>query len=284
MTTIAKPLKQPGIEYDSKFKHSDLDRVKLAQMCNNGTTKKCPVFTGAEGIEGLLYVEEHFRSVAPVTRSPNQFDRAIKAFYLKYCNMTAKDATFEYLYLVCRPTKVQLRDHSNRIELLVRYSNTLPGLLPDMNNDQVKQMIFDQHPEMWRKFYIQSGKSLETDLLADIVQFMSNKKGFADDDNKKKCKRQQENGNCNKKNKKQKHNQQKGGNRQGDGDKGEWDTYHGVPNSAPCPKHGSHHTSEECKHNPFKRLAQKEKGKQSQYSGRQKQQGQHEGRRYQGPG
>eukprot|EP00957_Ditylum_brightwellii_P102873 7839766-Ditylum_brightwellii.AAC.1 len=35
------------------------------QMYDNGTTKtkKCPVFTGAEGIEGLLYVEEHFRSV-----------------------------------------------------------------------------------------------------------------------------------------------------------------------------------------------------------------------------
>eukprot|EP00957_Ditylum_brightwellii_P111601 8512270-Ditylum_brightwellii.AAC.1 len=35
-------------------------------MYDNGTTKtkKCPVFIGAEGIEGFLYVDEHFRSVA----------------------------------------------------------------------------------------------------------------------------------------------------------------------------------------------------------------------------
>eukprot|EP00957_Ditylum_brightwellii_P114730 8748579-Ditylum_brightwellii.AAC.1 len=60
MTTIAKPLKQPCIEYEMRFKHSDLERVNLSQQYNNRTTKtkKCPVFTGAEGIEGLLYVEE----------------------------------------------------------------------------------------------------------------------------------------------------------------------------------------------------------------------------------
>eukprot|EP00957_Ditylum_brightwellii_P194759 14835458-Ditylum_brightwellii.AAC.1 len=98
------------------------------QMYNNGTTKtkKCPVFTGAEGIEGLLYVEERFRSVArqlefttgaklldnfeeiltnsaeekwgtivsnidAATRSPGGFENVIKALYLKYCDTTAKD-------------------------------------------------------------------------------------------------------------------------------------------------------------------------------------------------
>eukprot|EP00957_Ditylum_brightwellii_P085083 6469184-Ditylum_brightwellii.AAC.1 len=66
MTTVTKPLKQPCILYETKFKHSDLERVKLVQLHDDGTTKikKCPVFLGTEGIEGLLYVEERFRSVA----------------------------------------------------------------------------------------------------------------------------------------------------------------------------------------------------------------------------
>eukprot|EP00957_Ditylum_brightwellii_P206165 15347100-Ditylum_brightwellii.AAC.1 len=130
MTTIAKPLKQPCIEYETRFKHSDLERVKLSQQYNNGTTKtkKCLVFTGAEGIEGLLYVEKHsaeekwdtiVSGIEAMARSVNRFDRAIKAFYLKYCDAQAKDTMFQYLQLVRRPTKVQPRDHSDRIETLV---------------------------------------------------------------------------------------------------------------------------------------------------------------------
>eukprot|EP00957_Ditylum_brightwellii_P207517 15353354-Ditylum_brightwellii.AAC.1 len=173
MTTIVKPLKQPCIDYESRFKHSDLERVKLSQSYDNGTTKtkKCLVFTGAEGIEGLLYAEERFRSAArqldfttgpelfdnfeevltdsaeekwdtivsninAATREVDHFDNAIKEFYLKYCGAQAKDTMFQYLNLVRCPTKVQPRDHSNCIEMLVRYSNKLPGLSPDMNDDQ----------------------------------------------------------------------------------------------------------------------------------------------------
>eukprot|EP00957_Ditylum_brightwellii_P031462 2385856-Ditylum_brightwellii.AAC.1 len=155
-----------------------------------------------------------------------------------------------------------------------------------MNNDQVKQMVFDQHPEKWRKSYICSGKSLETDLLADIAQFKSNKKGFADCNDKNKCKQQQENnnGNFGNKKKKQKYHNNKGGFRQNDQDKGKWDAYRGVPDSAPCPKHGSYHTSGECKHNPFKKRAQKGEYNQNPYQGKQRQQGACDGSQYQGQG
>eukprot|EP00957_Ditylum_brightwellii_P208520 15357851-Ditylum_brightwellii.AAC.1 len=188
---------------------------------------------------------------------------------------------FEYLRLLRRPTKVQPRDHSNRVETLVRFSNKLPGLSPDMNSDQVKQMVFDQHPEAWRKFYIRSRTSLATDTLADIVQFMSNEKGFADgDDEKRQCKRQHDNNYHNK----QKNKKQKMGNNN-DKEKGEWDLYQGVPDTANCPKHGSGHTSGECKHNPFKKLAKKRKMNSGQYRGNQQQGGQGGGRNqgYQGP-
>eukprot|EP00957_Ditylum_brightwellii_P023930 1804419-Ditylum_brightwellii.AAC.1 len=66
MTTVTKPLKQPCILYETKVKHLDLKRVKLVQSYDDGTAKikKCPVFLGTEGIEGLLYVEERFCSIA----------------------------------------------------------------------------------------------------------------------------------------------------------------------------------------------------------------------------
>eukprot|EP00957_Ditylum_brightwellii_P210081 15364546-Ditylum_brightwellii.AAC.1 len=66
MTTTYTLLKQPCIKYEATFKHSDLERIKLSQSYNDGSTrtKKCPIFMGAEGIEGLLYVEERFRGIA----------------------------------------------------------------------------------------------------------------------------------------------------------------------------------------------------------------------------
>eukprot|EP00957_Ditylum_brightwellii_P181070 13793405-Ditylum_brightwellii.AAC.1 len=69
--------------------------------------------------------------------------------------------------------------------MLVRYTNKLPGLSPDMSGDQVKQMVFDQHQDTWRKHYIRSGKLLCTDTLDNLVQFMSNEKGFADGEDEK---------------------------------------------------------------------------------------------------
>eukprot|EP00957_Ditylum_brightwellii_P121748 9284663-Ditylum_brightwellii.AAC.1 len=51
-------------------------------------------------------------------------------------------------------------------------------------------MVFDQHPETWRKHYIRSRKAIQADSLAEIIQFISNKKGFADGEEEKKRKQQ----------------------------------------------------------------------------------------------
>eukprot|EP00957_Ditylum_brightwellii_P067886 5154194-Ditylum_brightwellii.AAC.1 len=50
-------------------------------------------------------------------------------------------------------------------------------------------MIFDQHPEKWRKAYIRAGNNLRNQSLAEIIQYMTNEKAFADaEDNQKKRK------------------------------------------------------------------------------------------------
>jgi hypothetical protein len=228
------------MKYEAIFKHSDLERIKLTQSYDDGSTrtKKCPMFTGAEGIEGLLYVEERFRGIArqlnfdtgaelfnnfeevitdtaedkwdgivsgiqPGDRDPARFDQAMGEFYMKYCNNQARDTMLEYLRGLRCPTKVQPRDHSDRVELLVRYSNRLPGLNPTMTDNQTKKLIFDQHPEKWRIAYNRSGRAIATDTLADIVHFMSDEKGYADkEEQSRRSKRGLENGKGRNKNKK----------------------------------------------------------------------------------
>ena len=52
------------ITYDKKYKTSDLETVTLRQDCDGSYKKKyCIVFTGAEGVEGLLQVKERFDAV-----------------------------------------------------------------------------------------------------------------------------------------------------------------------------------------------------------------------------
>eukprot|EP00957_Ditylum_brightwellii_P057646 4371020-Ditylum_brightwellii.AAC.1 len=59
-------LKEPCMKYEPTFKHSDLETIKIKQEYDDGSskTKTCPVFTGEEGIEGLLFMEERFRKIA----------------------------------------------------------------------------------------------------------------------------------------------------------------------------------------------------------------------------
>eukprot|EP00957_Ditylum_brightwellii_P107265 8184708-Ditylum_brightwellii.AAC.1 len=59
-------LKEPCMKYEPTFKHSDLETVKVRQEFDDGSskTKTCPVFTGKEGIEEILFVEEPFQRIA----------------------------------------------------------------------------------------------------------------------------------------------------------------------------------------------------------------------------
>eukprot|EP00957_Ditylum_brightwellii_P146566 11158027-Ditylum_brightwellii.AAC.1 len=89
----------------------------------------------------------------------------------------------DYLRNFHRPTKTSPRAHSDQIKAMVEFTNKLPGLEPAITPDQIKKFVFDQHPERWRIAYTQSGKTLQTNTLMKIVQFMANKKNFADTTN-----------------------------------------------------------------------------------------------------
>eukprot|EP00957_Ditylum_brightwellii_P019014 1431082-Ditylum_brightwellii.AAC.1 len=169
-------LKQLCFVYEQKFKHLEMEYVKLEMNYDDGSKKtgKYQRFSGKEGIKGLLFVEDRFRNVASqlncdqgikffdnwqevlvdtakdkwmtqvsgimeASHTIPRFNAEIKKFYRKYCDVEAKDTVFEYLAMLQRPTKVTLQDHSNQIKTMFWYANKLLGLSLDLTQDQGKK-------------------------------------------------------------------------------------------------------------------------------------------------
>ena len=212
-----KYVRPPCIEYSSKFEQSKLEKVELTQTWDDGTKskKKCPVFTGEHGIEALLYVEDRFNSICrqlEITEGEELFDnfaevltnqaenkwetitmnipvpqriaprfrQAMEEFYLSYCDEDARDNMFAYLRDFSKPFNVAAGDHADRMEILVKYANTLPGMEPPMTDDQKKRLIFESYPTRWQHAYIQSGRRIQGESLVRIVQYMKDEKSFSD--------------------------------------------------------------------------------------------------------
>eukprot|EP00957_Ditylum_brightwellii_P121349 9254175-Ditylum_brightwellii.AAC.1 len=75
-------------------------------------------------------------------------------FYQCYCDEEVQNMMFDYLCAFWCPTKENPQDHSTCIEMLVQYSNKLPGLTPAVDATQRKKIIFNHYPERWRTAYI----------------------------------------------------------------------------------------------------------------------------------
>ena len=210
-------VREPCIEYTSKFKHSKLEKVELLQSWDDGTKtkKKCPVFTGEYGIEALLYVEDRFNSICrqleivegeelfdnfaevvsnqaenkwetltgnltPQQKTVARFTQAMGEFYLSYCDEDSRDIMFAYLRKLKKPYEMAAGEHADRMEVLVRYANKLPGMEPEMNDDQIKRLIFESFPVKWQHAYFQSGRRIQSESLARVIQYMKDEKSFND--------------------------------------------------------------------------------------------------------
>ena len=206
-------MREPCIKYESKFEHSKLEKIELVQSWDDGTKtkKKCPVFTGEHGIEALLYVEDRFNSIcrrleivdgeelfdnfAKVVsnqaenkwetltgnltaqqKTVARFRNLINDFYLSYCGDDSRDTMFAYLQKFNKPYSVAAGVHADRMEILVKYANKLPGMEPEMNDDQKKT---------WQHTYIQSGRRIQSENLICVVQYIKDDKSLDDGANNK---------------------------------------------------------------------------------------------------
>ena len=108
----------------------------------------------------------------------------MKNFYIHFIDNEARDTMIKYLPTCKKAREAEPCTHLDQMETLIQYTNMLPGTEPTFTDQQRKNLIFETFPIAWRQNYIQSGKSLQMDLLADIVQYMGNEKGFAGVDRK----------------------------------------------------------------------------------------------------
>jgi hypothetical protein len=215
---MAGTIRAPVLAYRTSFAISGLTGTKLKQDFVGGSAKdkKCPIFTGEHGIEALFYVEERFRKIASRTllwttgqelfdgfeeilmdtaltnweditstilevgRTPERFELALQEMYRKYVSAEAREVQFEYFRSIQKPLKTTTLDHSSRMLTLARYGNKLPGTEPPLTDEQVKKCIFTSFPLAWQQQFIRSGQRVATTALADIIEFMSNEKIFAD--------------------------------------------------------------------------------------------------------
>ena len=273
------------MDYKSKIEENvEKDKIKLTMDFNDGTkkTKHVPSFDGSKGIEHLLFVEERFRKAAEklaleneelyeffgeivtgnaqmewdlIEQELNEDEKTTERFwelihnqfYRKYCSSDARDVMFDYLSNKCKkPVGMEPRDHVNRMRILYRYSNQLPGLEPIRTAEQQKLSIFRTFPESWRRSYIRAGRRVENDSLQEIVDFMTNEKGFADAEQKeRKGKFKTETGNNNDSMERKRNI----GGRGPKGGRGKTPKKI-VGSNDPCPHHFGNHTWGQCFNNP----------------------------------
>ena len=205
-------------KYEIGFKSEEMEKVKLTQAFEEGATRtrKCPIFSGKEGAEGLIHVYKRFKKVAEymqwnegtelfgnfemclsstaeenwstLTEDVEEDDKTVEffeeifaQFLLKYCTSDARDLLIDYLKSPsCRkPHDADVREHSERIRTLCVLANSLPGTVPDLDEATKKKMLFDTFPEDWQLEF-QKSRNYSTSSEQDIMDFMCIQKTTAD--------------------------------------------------------------------------------------------------------
>ena len=266
---LTKCIKRPCMVYEDKLKKSSMEEVKLSELIDDmKKTKTCPVFDGMDDIEGLLYTEERFRKAARQlqfftgpelydnfeellretaeehwtqivsavpnnVRTPNTFDEHMKEFYIKYVDVDARDQMFAYIDMLVKPRNSSPNEHVNQMTTLLRYSNKLPGTEAIKDEESIKKIIFKSFPDDWQITYNRSGRNLQDQTMAQVLQFMKDEKNYKDNQERKKQPQSEDRGKQNGKRKYQENTYQHGGRKQ-------------CTNKNPCKYHDGHHDWKDC--------------------------------------
>ena len=215
MSATTRLLFKPCMAYKKAYKTSEMETVTLRNRTADGTDvkRRCLVFTGDEGVEGLIQTKTRFNSVAhalQLEEGPELFDnfeqvlsdnaetrwqnlvadiadddRTDVRFEDEYQNLLDSYATNrgrDYMrdYLtsaaVWKPHDMECAEHKERLTTLIKYTNMLSGTQDQIEANDEKHIVFKSFPDKWQQAYILSGHNYMTQTLDEIVQYMSNKK------------------------------------------------------------------------------------------------------------
>lgn len=261
----------PCIPYKRAFELTDFEETTLQQSYDDGRTvkKKVPVYSGEQGIEGLLYVEERFRKAArrlefttgeelfdafeeclhgiPAHEWSKQihnlqandmtiqrFNQEVQNFYTHFCDERARDTMYEYIDALKKPHDVDVREHANRLQQMIDYANKLPGVRPPKQEEEIKLMIFNTFPTDWARNFNRSGQRVTDVNLQDVLQYMADEKVYADADERNRRGR----------------NQRRQGGRGSRFNRRPHNPFPNARRNDPCPRHGNNHIWHKCFDNP----------------------------------
>lgn len=185
-------------------------------------TASCVKFSGNYGVQELFYVEEAFYDVMsdlelPETEidrkwqmvldhgprkkwnklwegdTPLKTDRetlaewcvALLAFRKKYApDQDARDNVIRYLQSdeVKKPPGISCQAQADRIIMCCERANILHGIRKELDDMEIKLIVFQSFPRQWRTGYKLSGRDLLEDTIEDVVKYMNDQKGVADED------------------------------------------------------------------------------------------------------
>ena len=218
---LTKCVKRPCMVYEKPLDKGKIEERKLTEVIDDiKKTKQCPAFDGDNEIEGLLYTEERYRKVAKVlqfntgvelydnfeelltdsaeehwtqitrntpdaARTVDSFNQHMESFYTKYVDDKARNIMFKYLPMLKKPRNAEPAEHVKRMQTLCRYSNKLPGTVPVKSDEEIKELIFDSFPDDWTTQYNRSGRNLQEETMAQVLQFMKDEKNYKDNEDTK---------------------------------------------------------------------------------------------------
>ena len=215
MSATTRLLFKPCIEYKKAYKTSEMETVTLRNRMADGrdVKRRCLVFSGSEGVEGLIQTKTRFNNVAHALQledGPELFDNfeqvlsdnaetrwqnlvadiadadrtdvryedEYKNLLDSYATNRGRDYMRDYLLSseVRKPHDADCAEHKERLTTLIKYTNMLSGTQDQIDDNEEKHMIFKSFPENWQRAYILSGHNYMTQTLDEIVQYMANKK------------------------------------------------------------------------------------------------------------
>jgi hypothetical protein len=205
--------RESPVKYESTLKISEMSTYTIKRYSENNDKieKDCLIFTGNEGLEGFVHVYQRFNNACSVFEINDTFEKVelfekiLEDDALLYWNMQirsdfdndvteeifesavrkmkiafgggekARDHIIEYMKSdSCRkPKKSTVRDHSRRMQALMKLANEAEGTESPLNEAKFNKILLNSFPSEWKTAFIIGGGNISNMSTEDLINHFS---------------------------------------------------------------------------------------------------------------